>query len=97
MLAGKDTFGNIGMTIIDSLTTLWLMGLKKEFDQGSLLLEGYLHSLVLSIAIAVHACCKLPDIKIVGGTAFVENELDFDQADREISVFEACTCVAVES
>ncbi|CAJ1422028.1 unnamed protein product, partial [Effrenium voratum] len=54
-LEGKDTFGNIGMTIIDSLTTLWLMGLKKEFDQG---------------------------------TAFVENELDFDQADREISVFE---------
>jgi len=54
-LEGKDTFGNIGMTIIDSLTTLWLMGLKSEFDEG---------------------------------LAFVERDLDFDTADREISVFE---------
>eukprot|EP00930_Biecheleria_cincta_P024572 TRINITY_DN17578_c0_g1_i1.p1 TRINITY_DN17578_c0_g1~~TRINITY_DN17578_c0_g1_i1.p1 ORF type:complete len:792 (+),score=146.91 TRINITY_DN17578_c0_g1_i1:186-2561(+) len=52
---GKDTFGNIGMTILDSLTTLWLMDLKHEFDEGA---------------------------------AFVESELDFDTADREISVFE---------
>ncbi|OLQ10062.1 Mannosyl-oligosaccharide 1,2-alpha-mannosidase MNS1 [Symbiodinium microadriaticum] len=51
----KDTFGNIGMTIIDSLTTLWIMGLKSEFDEG---------------------------------LAFVERDLDFDTADREISVFE---------
>mmetsp|Transcript_4521 Transcript_4521/g.10560 ORF Transcript_4521/g.10560 Transcript_4521/m.10560 type:complete len:791 (+) Transcript_4521:39-2411(+) len=54
-LQGKDTFGNIGMTIIDSLTTLWLMDLQSEFDEGQ---------------------------------AFVEKELDFDTADREISVFE---------
>lgn len=52
---GKDTFGNIGMTILDSLTTLWLMDLKHEFNEGA---------------------------------AFVESELDFDTADREISVFE---------
>ncbi|CAE7490878.1 MNS1 [Symbiodinium natans] len=43
------------MTIIDSLTTLWLMGLRREFDEG---------------------------------LAFVERDLDFDTADREISVFE---------
>lgn len=52
---GKDTFGNIGMTILDSLTTLWLMDLKHEFNEGA---------------------------------EFVESELDFDTADREISVFE---------
>jgi len=52
---GKDTFGNIGMTILDSLTTLWIMGLRSEFEEGA---------------------------------AFVERDLDFDSADREISVFE---------
>mmetsp|Transcript_71849 Transcript_71849/g.131545 ORF Transcript_71849/g.131545 Transcript_71849/m.131545 type:complete len:787 (+) Transcript_71849:82-2442(+) len=52
---GKDTFGNIGMIVLDSLTTLWLMGLHNEFERA---------------------------------TTFVEQDLDFDTADREISVFE---------
>eukprot|EP00927_Polykrikos_kofoidii_P078563 TRINITY_DN75380_c0_g1_i1.p1 TRINITY_DN75380_c0_g1~~TRINITY_DN75380_c0_g1_i1.p1 ORF type:complete len:798 (+),score=125.48 TRINITY_DN75380_c0_g1_i1:70-2463(+) len=32
---GKDTFGDVGMTILDSLTTLWLMGLSDDFDDAS--------------------------------------------------------------
>eukprot|EP00927_Polykrikos_kofoidii_P050222 TRINITY_DN44145_c0_g1_i1.p1 TRINITY_DN44145_c0_g1~~TRINITY_DN44145_c0_g1_i1.p1 ORF type:complete len:922 (-),score=161.74 TRINITY_DN44145_c0_g1_i1:84-2762(-) len=32
---GRDSFGGIGMTILDSLTTLWLMGLKDEFDEAT--------------------------------------------------------------
>lgn len=52
---GRDSFGNIGMTILDSLTTLKLMGLEKEFEEGA---------------------------------EFVEQQLDFDNADREVSVFE---------
>lgn len=52
---GRDSFGNIGMTVLDSLTTLHLMGLDKEFEQGA---------------------------------EFVNKHLDFDSADREVSVFE---------
>lgn len=29
---GKDDFGGVGATIVDCLDTLWLMGLKKEFE-----------------------------------------------------------------
>lgn len=29
---GKDGFGGLGATIVDSLDTLWLMGLKDEFQ-----------------------------------------------------------------
>lgn len=28
---GKDSFGGVGATIVDSLDTLWLMGLEDEF------------------------------------------------------------------
>lgn len=28
---GKDDFGGVGATVVDSLDTLWLMGLKDEF------------------------------------------------------------------
>jgi mannosyl-oligosaccharide alpha-1,2-mannosidase len=52
---GQDTFGNIGMIVLDSLTTLWLMGLEKEFEHAA---------------------------------SFVDRDLDFDTADREVSVFE---------
>eukprot|EP00418_Pyrodinium_bahamense_P097810 CAMPEP_0179027282 /NCGR_PEP_ID=MMETSP0796-20121207/8958_1 /TAXON_ID=73915 /ORGANISM="Pyrodinium bahamense, Strain pbaha01" /LENGTH=283 /DNA_ID=CAMNT_0020723405 /DNA_START=41 /DNA_END=888 /DNA_ORIENTATION=+ len=31
---GRDSLGGIGVTILDSLDTLWLMGLKEEFEQG---------------------------------------------------------------
>ncbi|BDA46113.1 Mannosyl-oligosaccharide 1,2-alpha-mannosidase IA [Coccomyxa sp. Obi] len=31
---GKNTFGGLGATIVDSLDTLWLMGLKDEFKQA---------------------------------------------------------------
>ncbi|KAK2596646.1 hypothetical protein QQS21_006267 [Conoideocrella luteorostrata] len=30
----KDTFGGWGATLIDSLDTLWIMGLKQEFDEA---------------------------------------------------------------
>lgn len=52
---GKDTFGHIGMTIIDSMSTMWMMGLPDEFDKA---LE------------------------------FVKNDLNFDSADADVSVFE---------
>ena len=29
-----DNNGHVGLTLIDSLDTLWYMGLKEEFDQG---------------------------------------------------------------
>lgn len=29
--SGKDDFGGVGATIVDSLDTLWLMGLQDEF------------------------------------------------------------------
>jgi len=53
--SGRDSFGGIGITILDSLTTLWLMGLEKEFDEAA---------------------------------SFVENVLDYDNADSDVSVFE---------
>jgi len=52
---GRNDFGGIGITILDSLTTLWIMGLSDEFDRAA---------------------------------AFVENELDFNRANAEVSVFE---------
>lgn len=52
---GKESFGHVGMTILDSLTTIWLMGLPKEFDEAA---------------------------------KFVQEDLSFDRADMDISVFE---------
>lgn len=52
---GKDTYGNIGIMILDSLSTLWLMGLSDEFEEAS---------------------------------KWVAEELNFDYANREVSVFE---------
>ena len=31
---GKDRWGDIGITLIDSLDTLWLLGMKEEFWKG---------------------------------------------------------------
>lgn len=39
---GKDSFGGLGITILDSLTTLWLMGLTVEFEQAAAFVEGVL-------------------------------------------------------
>ena len=33
-LSGKDSFAGLGATILDSLDTLWLMGLKSEYHQA---------------------------------------------------------------
>lgn len=30
----RDNWGHIGLTLVDSLDTLWLMGLRKEFDEA---------------------------------------------------------------
>jgi len=32
---GRDSFGGIGITILDSLTTLWLMGFSEEFEEAA--------------------------------------------------------------
>lgn len=32
--AGRNNFGGVGLTILDSLTTLWIMGFKEEFQQA---------------------------------------------------------------
>lgn len=32
--AGNNNWGGMGVTLIDSLDTLWLMGLKEEFYNG---------------------------------------------------------------
>lgn len=53
--SGRNSFGGVGITIIDSLTTLWLMGLDEQFEEAA---------------------------------RFVSEELDFDRADAQISVFE---------
>lgn len=31
---GKNTFGGLGATVVDSLDTLWIMGLKEEYQKG---------------------------------------------------------------
>ena len=31
---GKQSFAGMGATILDSLSTLWIMGLKDEFGRG---------------------------------------------------------------
>lgn len=33
--AGKDTFGGWAATLVDSLDTLWIMGLKEEFYEAA--------------------------------------------------------------
>lgn len=52
---GRNTFGGLGITILDSLSTLWLMELDEEFKKA---------------------------------LKFVREDLDFDQADGDVSVFE---------
>lgn len=32
---GKNNWGSMGATVVDSLDTLWLMGLKEEFDRSA--------------------------------------------------------------
>ena len=32
---GRNTFGALGATLIDSLSTLWLMGMHDEFDRSA--------------------------------------------------------------
>lgn len=38
-LRGLNTFGSVGMTILDSLTTLWLLDLPAEFEQAAKFVE----------------------------------------------------------
>ena len=32
-LTGKTSFGGLGIMVVDSLDTLWMLGLKAEFQQ----------------------------------------------------------------
>lgn len=43
---GKESLGGIGATIVDSLDTLWLMGLKDDFSRCALIQSC--HNLTLS-------------------------------------------------
>lgn len=36
---GRDSFGGMGMTILDSLSTMWLMGLDAEFEEAAVFVE----------------------------------------------------------
>ena len=33
-MSGKNSFAGMGATVLDSLSTLWIMGLKDEFARG---------------------------------------------------------------
>lgn len=39
---GGEGWGSLGMTLVDSLDTLWLMGLREEFDRGVSWVEEHL-------------------------------------------------------
>lgn len=39
---GNDNWGGIGMTLVDSLDTLWIMGMKDEFDEARRWVESSL-------------------------------------------------------
>ncbi|KAM0308617.1 hypothetical protein ACHAPQ_012641, partial [Fusarium lateritium] len=34
-IKGKDNFGGWAATLVDSLDTLWIMGLKEEFNEAA--------------------------------------------------------------
>ncbi len=40
-LEGKTVFGDMAATLVDSLDTLWMMGLKPEFDRQAKFPKGY--------------------------------------------------------
>lgn len=42
-LEGKSVFGDMGAMLIDSLDTLWMMGLKPEFDRYETVFYTALH------------------------------------------------------
>jgi mannosyl-oligosaccharide alpha-1,2-mannosidase len=39
---GQDNWGSLGVTLVDSLDTLWVMGMKEEFDEASLWVKNKL-------------------------------------------------------
>jgi hypothetical protein len=41
--SGQDNWGGMGMTILDSLDTLWIMGMKAEFDEAKHWIESNLN------------------------------------------------------
>ena len=44
----NDVWGGVGMTLVDSLDTLWLMGLKEEFEEAVQWVSGLLSAFDLS-------------------------------------------------
>jgi len=60
---GKDTFGGIGMTALDSLTTLWLMGLEKEYEEAAAFVRDELDFSKVNMEVSVFEMI----IRAVGG------------------------------
>lgn len=62
-MEGKDGFGGVGATIVDSLDTLWLMGLKDEFaaaqnwTANELTFDRFAHWLAQSLRNLHQAAC----------------------------------------
>lgn len=54
-VAGKQSFGGLGATLVDSLDTLWLMGLKDEFQKAR---DWIVNELNFNRSAAADACCS---------------------------------------
>jgi mannosyl-oligosaccharide alpha-1,2-mannosidase len=91
--AGKNSFAGMGATLVDGLSTLWLMGLKDEFHRGRDWVAknlsfpkdvvGRVHNVLLSVertAPSVAAC--------VAGITRVTLNLCIGVWPQEISLFE---------
>lgn len=57
-----DNWGGVGMTLVDSLDTLWLLGLRAEFDEAA---EWAIHNLTLRAD--SHVSVFEYNIRLLGG------------------------------
>ncbi len=55
-LRGKDPFGGLGATILDSLDTLWIMDMKDEYKQAR---DWVANDLNFTRYVCVHGCILL--------------------------------------
>lgn len=56
-LRGKNSFAGMGATILDSLSTLWIMGLKDEFARG----RDFVNSSLVFPMTSVRSCPLLKE------------------------------------
>lgn len=50
---GQDNWGGMGVTLVDSLDTLWIMGLKKEFEEAKQWVGGCTHHHILLLLLRI--------------------------------------------